>query len=107
MMQVTARRDDFGIFSISAQGHTGFAEHGSDIVCAAVSTLMQALLVGLQDVLEMEDVEVDTVPEIPRMAFTWDSEDEDGQIVAETIFRSLEAVASSYPDFVTVTEEDI
>ena len=107
MMQVTARRDDFGIFSISAQGHTGYAEQGSDIVCAAVSVLMQALQVGLQDVLEMDDVEVETDSAIPRMAFKWDSEDEDGQIVAETIFRSLEAVANSYPDFVTVIEEDI
>ena len=107
MMQVTAKRDDFGIFSISAQGHTGYAEQGLDIVCAAVSTLMQALQVGLQDVLEIEDVEVEADSAVPRMTFTWDSEDEGGQIVAETVFQSLAAVANSYPDYVTVTEEEI
>ena len=107
MMQVTAKRDDFGIFSISAQGHTGYGEQGSDIVCAAVSTLMQALQVGLQDVLDIEDVAVEADSAVPRMTFTWDSEDEDAQIVAETVFRSLAAVANSYPDYVTVTEEEI
>lgn len=107
MMQITVKRNDFGIFSISAQGHTGYAEQGSDIVCAAVSTLMQALQVGLQDVLGMEDLEIEADSSVPRMYFIWNSEDGDGQIVAETICRSLEAVASSYPRYVTVTEEAI
>lgn len=106
-MQVTARRNDYGIFSLSAQGHTGYAEQGSDIVCSAVSVLMQALRVGLQDVLEMEGLEVEMDPEVPLMGFMWNSQDEESQIVAETIYRSLAAVANSYPDFVTVTEEEI
>lgn len=107
MMRITATRDGYGIFSLSAQGHTGYAEQGSDVVCAAVSVLMQALQVGLQDILEMETLEVETEPEVPRMALTWDSQDEEGQIVAETIYQSLAAVANSYPDFVTVTEEEV
>jgi len=107
MMHVTARRDANGIFSLSAEGHTGYAERGSDIVCASVSVLMQALQVGLQDVLNIDNLEVESEPLMPRMAFSWNSQNEEGQIIAETVFQSLAAVANSYPDFVTVTEEEI
>lgn len=105
-MAVTARRDGGGICSISASGHTGYSEQGSDIVCAAASTLMQALLVGLQDVLGI-DAEAESDPAAPRMAIAWNSGQEGSQVVAETIYRSLRAVADSYPDFVTVNEEEI
>lgn len=107
MMQITAKRDRRGIFSISAQGHTGYAEQGSDVVCAAISTLMQALQVGLQDVLEMESIKIESDPSVPRMSFVWDSGDAAGQIIAETIFLSLDAVANSYPGYVEVVEEAI
>lgn len=36
------------IRSICASGHAGFAEHGSDIVCSAVSVLMQTAALGLE-----------------------------------------------------------
>lgn len=106
MMALTVRRDGRGICAVAASGHTGYSEHGSDIVCAAASTLMQALLVGLQDVLGIE-AEVEANPAEPRMAISWDSGHEGSQVVAETICRSLWAVANSYPDFVTVNEEEI
>jgi uncharacterized protein YsxB (DUF464 family) len=34
---------------ISARGHADFAEHGQDIVCAAVSAVLQAARLGLQE----------------------------------------------------------
>ena len=38
---------------IEATGHSGYAESGSDIVCSAVSTLMQSLAVGLTEVVKI------------------------------------------------------
>ena len=35
-------------FRIQANGHAGFDEPGKDIVCAAVSALLQALALGLE-----------------------------------------------------------
>lgn len=32
---------DMAGFTIEASGHSGYAEHGSDIVCASISTIMQ------------------------------------------------------------------
>lgn len=48
MVRVRIERDPSGnIKSISASGHAGFAERGSDIVCSAVSALLQTLRLGL------------------------------------------------------------
>ena len=45
------RRPDGTLVGYRAEGHTGYAESGSDIVCAAVSALTQATLNGLKEVL--------------------------------------------------------
>ena len=40
------RRADGTLIGYRAQGHTGYAEAGQDIVCAAVSALTQSTLNG-------------------------------------------------------------
>lgn len=106
MLVITAKYDTFGICRLSAQGHSGFAESGSDIVCAAVSTLMQTLYVGLVDVLHIDATEKDN-REIPEMTIEWRGPNDSAQQLARTIFLSLKAVANSYPEYVSVVEEDI
>lgn len=41
---------DSGEVLISIKGHAGYAEHGKDIVCAGVSTLVQTMLLGLENI---------------------------------------------------------
>jgi len=43
---------DNGEMKIHAVGHAGYAEHGKDIVCAAISTIMQTALLGIQAVAQ-------------------------------------------------------
>ena len=45
-------RKDGALTGYRAVGHTGYAEAGQDIVCAAVSALTQSTLNGLKNVLE-------------------------------------------------------
>lgn len=35
------------IVRVEAKGHAGFAKHGKDIVCSAVSAIIQTALIGL------------------------------------------------------------
>jgi uncharacterized protein YsxB (DUF464 family) len=65
---------------------------------------MQALSVGLKDVLGIESVKELREPEIPVMGFEWDSNVPEGQIIGRTIAMSLEGVANSYPDNVKYNE---
>lgn len=48
MIEVQVRRDEKGDFlSFQATGHADYAPHGEDIVCAAVSALVQTTVLGL------------------------------------------------------------
>ncbi len=51
MTRVTIEYDPHGnITAYSARGHSGFAESGRDIVCAAASVLLQTAVYGLTEV---------------------------------------------------------
>ena len=39
---------------VVVSGHAGYARHGEDIVCAAVSILSQTILIGLVEVLKQD-----------------------------------------------------
>ena len=41
------------LVGFDAHGHTGYADAGEDIVCAAVSALTQATVIGMQEVLSL------------------------------------------------------
>ena len=50
MLEVTfARNDRNRCCGISARGHADFAVHGKDVVCAAVSAILQAARLGLTE----------------------------------------------------------
>ena len=48
------REDDDTIKSISSTGHSGYAEEGSDIVCASVSVLLQNAQKTFEEILNIE-----------------------------------------------------
>lgn len=60
MTKVKFYRAEEGWQGFEVHGHTGFAEHGEDIVCAAVSVLTQTAVLGLTNVLGIDcQVQVD------------------------------------------------
>jgi uncharacterized protein YsxB (DUF464 family) len=104
MLTVTARRCASGLYFISAEGHAGYADEGWDVVCAAVSTLMQALRVGVEDVLGLKGTKFFSDPAIPFMSIEWDGADRDAQQLARTILLSLRGVEAAYSDFVNIVD---
>jgi len=55
MVKVEIKRNERGeIISYSAWGHADFAPQGEDIVCAAVSVLIQTIALGLLDNLGLK-----------------------------------------------------
>ncbi|MDR0426626.1 MAG: ribosomal-processing cysteine protease Prp [Clostridiales bacterium] len=47
MTRVEITRRDGHILGVAADGHTGFGAEGEDIVCAALSSVIQTALLGL------------------------------------------------------------
>ncbi|MFO7245429.1 MAG: ribosomal-processing cysteine protease Prp [Thermaerobacter sp.] len=96
------------IVEFSLSGHAGFAERGRDVVCAAVSALAQAALIGLEEVLRIDvEAEVDDDQgrlrcRIPEEAAA--SRLQGAAVLTETLLRSLRSIEAGYPGHVQVRE---
>jgi uncharacterized protein YsxB (DUF464 family) len=101
MVEVELYEDSRGrLSSFVAQGHAGWAEHGSDVVCAAVSTLLQAAWLGL---VEVAGVEAEGSRSAGRLTLAWPAdacEREDVRAIVGTAALSVERLAAQFPDHV-------
>ena len=51
MTTITFRNEGGRIIGFDSQGHSGYAEEGADIVCAAVSSTIDLVIATINDVL--------------------------------------------------------
>ena len=51
MTKITFRSEGGRIIGFDSQGHSGYAEEGADIVCAAVSSTIDLVIATINDVL--------------------------------------------------------
>jgi len=91
--------------AIVAAGHTGFSERGSDVVCAGVSALVQALYYGFHEVLKQKELRSSVDKKNAKMSLDWaECPATEGDVLAETIIGSLKEIARVYPDHVRIVE---
>jgi hypothetical protein len=93
---VTCRRSAGRIIGIDLAGHTAFAPHGRDIVCAAASALVLSGAHGVSShckarVSVLDDGDGDYRIEVPSGG------NARAQAVLETVLSGLRAIARSYP----------
>lgn len=105
MTRVTYRQGTF-MREIVAEGHAGAGEAGHDIVCAAVSMLMQTLEARARErpgyypmIEKREDVALIRVRCLPDS-----SEAARCQEMYDTIRAGFRALAAQYPEHVEFTE---
>ena len=106
MVEIRVRRDSRDrLSSFFATGHAGWAESGEDVVCAAVSAILQAAWLGLSEVAA---VSVTATREDGRLELSWPRESRTDASVAAivgTAALSVERIAAQYPDHVRVIVE--
>ncbi|MBQ6774182.1 MAG: ribosomal-processing cysteine protease Prp [Synergistaceae bacterium] len=86
---------------IECSGHSGYSQRGSDIICAGVSALMNALALGLDNIAE---IVINRSKALMRV--TWPvQESERIAILTHTIKESLEAIAKDNPKYVKIQSE--
>lgn len=106
MVEVTLRYHGKILTGIEARGHSGFAEKGNDIVCAAVSTLMQALVFGLSEVAKVNGADYHVNDRTPIIRVTWPaSESMNISLLTKTISESLKIIARDNPRHVKIYSE--
>ncbi|MDQ2680906.1 MAG: ribosomal-processing cysteine protease Prp [Candidatus Eremiobacteraeota bacterium] len=101
MLEVTFTRDSRNrLSSIFANGHAGWADSGEDIVCAAVSAILQAARLGLEEHANIP-LEVDQRAGVLRLQWGEPArEREDVCAIVATAELSVRAIAAQYPDHV-------
>ncbi len=106
MVELHVRKDSRQrLSSFYAIGHTGWAESGEDIVCAAVSAVLQAAWLGLA---EVRQIDVTGSRSGGRLELAWppDARDDLGaQAIVATAVLSIERMAMQFPDHVRVIIE--
>lgn len=91
--------------SFVARGHAAFAESGEDIVCAAVSAILQAARLGLESHAGL-GLQVDQ--HTGNLAVRWPEsarERDDVRAIVATARLAVEQIAAQYPSHVRTTIE--
>ena len=85
-------------FLIVVQGHAGYAAMGNDIVCAAISVLVQTLMLHMEYVAEDWEARIDN-----GYAYV-EGKGKDALASFHTILTGLVAVAEQHPKYISIEE---
>lgn len=106
MTKITIFKKNEKICEYQIKGHSGYAEEGSDIVCAGVSTAGQMALVGLVEILKL-DVEFDIKDAYLHVKLN-DFQNEAAQVILSSMEKTLEDIAKNYDKYVRMeVREDV
>lgn len=111
MVKIKIKRNHLGqVLTFYAEGHTGMAEHGSDIVCAAISAVMQTALLGLGEHVHLKkrlnyhiDEDGWLYCQLPQDLTV--TEQVRSEAIIETMIVGLKSIQSEYQNYLVVEEE--
>ena len=89
MVHVKLEKKGEDVTKVEAKGHAGYAKYGKDIVCAAVSSVMQTALLGVKDVSDA-NVSYVSNDETGYLSFTITDATEDVRVKQQAILRAME-----------------
>ena len=108
MINILVIKKNQTVKTIEATGHSGYAEEGQDIVCSAISTLMQTLANGLTEFVKA-DVKVVVDEQTPHLSVTLCEVNQDkikfAQMLMQTTILSLKEIANGYSKFIKIKEK--
>ena len=100
MIKVTFFTSDNGITGFESSGHSGYADEGSDIICAAVSSAVYMTVNTLTDIVRCQaKVNVSD----GKMSFHVTTKLSEAQQILEGFKLHIEALAADYPNNIKVT----
>ena len=103
MIQITLYSQGDEITGFACTGHAGYAEYGSDIVCAAVSILTTTCANALETVAgvkpQVQAAEGDMALSLP------DGAGRDAQVILMAMRQGLRDLAEAYPENLRLIEK--
>ena len=106
MTTVRFSRRDGKFVAVSCEGHTDYGEHGSDIVCAALSSVVQTAVLGL---LQVAGIAVDYKINEDAGALSAKLPDKlserqahDADVILKTAFLGVSDLYEQFSDFINL-----
>ena len=109
MINITIVKIKQNVTPIEATGHSGYAEEGQDIVCAAISTLLENLINGLTEVVKIKPNY--TIDEsVPHLSVSLPkdlnaNQMKECQILMKSTCLGVKNVADGYQKFIKIKEK--
>ena len=90
-------------------GHTGYGESGTDIVCASITTAALTAINGLTDVVGVKvGYEVrDGYLECILPAGLQESERYGAKVLLDSMCLTFYSLSEQYPDYISITELEV
>ena len=98
------------IVSFSLEDHTGFGEAGSDMVCAVLSTASQFAVLGLEEVVKLEDFSYAIAEGFLKCELKetlTPSEREKADVLLETMVLVLKQADEQFPSYLKIKESEV
>ncbi len=86
---------------IKIEGHAGYAAHGQDIVCAAISTLLQVFLASVEELTEdnlISDIRAGNA------LIEYGNLSTNAQLLMDSFFVGVQMIADEYPYHVKLSK---
>lgn len=86
---------------IAIKGHAGYAPHGQDIVCAAISALTQVFIASVD---KLTDDKIKCVITAGNCLIRYKNLSADAQLLMDSFFIGLTMIAEEYPKNVQIAQ---
>ena len=106
MTKIVFHKQGEDFVRIESDGHTGYAESGEDIVCAAISALLQGAALGVREVAgvkakyRVNEEKGSLFLELPSDLGA--SERHDCNVILKTLLMSVSDIAKGYSEYIEV-----
>ncbi len=113
MIKLIAYKNKLNYVGFKIDGHAEYAEHGEDIVCAAVSILSQTCINSLDKILKVDfDFSENQDKGFVELLITDFERKEKGiqekiSLIIESMELGIKGVESLYPDYVKTTSKEV
>ncbi len=102
MTNVVVKKKGGKIVSVECDGHTDYGAEGEDIVCAALSSVVQTAVLGLMRVagiaVAFKTADGYLYAELPKELT--EKERHDADVILETMFAGIADLYEGYSDFI-------
>ena len=108
MTTISFRMEGERVAGFTAQGHSGYAQEGSDIVCAAVTSAIRMVECAVNDILGLEasvKVRDDTIT-LKLPGGLSESSEHTCQTLLTALMLYLTELHEEYPENIFVVEEE-